>query len=59
MRQSQEIGSLEAASSAALADLYLIRINIVYADLPCFGRAESVSYMYYKGTKNISHYRMY
>lgn len=45
MRQSQEIGSLEAASSAALADLYLIRINIVYADYPCFGRAESLLYL--------------
>lgn len=45
MRQSQELGSLEAASSAALADLYLIRMNIVYADYPCFGRAESLLYL--------------
>lgn len=45
MRQSQEIGSLDAASSAALADLYFIRINIVCADYPCFGRAESLLYI--------------
>lgn len=34
-------------------------VHHIVTDYPCFGRAESVSYMYYKGTKNISQSRMY
>lgn len=59
MRQSQEIGSLEAASSAALADLYLIRINILYADCRASGGLK-VSYQFYcKDTKKYRHMQIY